>query len=165
MTDIDRDRRDFMKNAGTAALGAALAGGVQRFAVAQPASGDFDINASFAEFMRGIGGTPSDAGGKVTFTGRDPIVRSHFRIASSMAIPAMGAGVSAAAIWRERTGQPQDLKVDLRESMYNVNPADHPHHGTAPRDGADPGGRSGGSQLLLLSHRQRPLVPGAAGRG
>lgn len=51
--------------------------------------------------MRGIGGSPADAGGKVVFTGRDPNVRSHFRIATCMAIPAMGAGVSAAAIWRE----------------------------------------------------------------
>ena len=39
-----------------------------------------------------------------------------------MALPAMAAGVGAAAIWRDRTGQEQDLKVDLRESMYNVNP-------------------------------------------
>lgn len=116
------ERREFMKSTATAAMGFALAK-VSSIASAQhgPAS-DFDIQASFAEFMRGIGGSPQDAGGKVVFTGRDPIVRSHFRIASSMAIPAMGAGVGAAAIWRERTGQPQDLKVDLRESMYNVNP-------------------------------------------
>lgn len=39
-----------------------------------------------------------------------------------MAIPAMAAGVGAAAIWRERTGQTQDLEVDLRESVYNVLP-------------------------------------------
>ena len=118
------DRRDFIKQTGGAALGMALAK-VSGVAMAQgsPASAsDFDIQASFADFMKGIGGTPGDAGGKVEFTGRDPIVRSHFRIASSMAIPAMGAGVSAASIWKDRTGQGQDLKVDLRESMYNVNP-------------------------------------------
>jgi crotonobetainyl-CoA:carnitine CoA-transferase CaiB-like acyl-CoA transferase len=34
----------------------------------------------------------------------------------------MAAGVGAAAIWRERTGETQDLTVDLRESVYNVNP-------------------------------------------
>jgi hypothetical protein len=44
------------------------------------------------------------------FTGRDPIPRSHFRIASCMAMRAMGAGVEAATVWRERTGQEQDLK-------------------------------------------------------
>ena len=74
---------------------------------------DFDINKAFADFMRNIGGTASDAGGKVTFTGRDPIVRSHFRLGACMALPAMAAGVGAAAIWRERTGEGQDAKVDL----------------------------------------------------
>ena len=39
-----------------------------------------------------------------------------------MAIPAMAAGVGAAAIWRERTGEGQDLSVDLRESVYNTMP-------------------------------------------
>ena len=67
-------------------------------------------------YMRGLGEVPTSAGGKVTFTGQDPIVRSHFRIATCMAIPAMGAGVTAAAIWKDRTGQEQDLKVDLREA-------------------------------------------------
>ena len=55
--------------------------------------------------MKEIGGTPEDAGGKVVFTGRDPILRSHFHIVACMAIPAMAAAVGAAAIWRERTGQ------------------------------------------------------------
>jgi hypothetical protein len=36
---------------------------------------------------------------------KDPIVHSRFRIGACMAIPAMGASVGAAAIWRERTGQ------------------------------------------------------------
>ena len=72
--------------------------------------------------MLDIGGRATDAGGMVTFTGRDPIVRSHFRIGACMAIPAMAAATSAAAIWRDRTGQAQDLEVDLREFVYNVLP-------------------------------------------
>ena len=72
--------------------------------------------------MNEIGGSASDAGGSVTFTGADPIVRSHFRIGSCMAIAAMSAAVGTAAIWRERRGEAQDLSVDLRESLYNVNP-------------------------------------------
>lgn len=72
--------------------------------------------------MRDIGGSPSDAGGSITFTGADPLIHSRFRIATSMALPAMAAGVGAAAIWKDRTGQSQDLKVDLREALYAVNP-------------------------------------------
>ena len=34
----------------------------------------------------------------------------------------MAVGVGAATIWKERTGEGQDLKVDVRESLYNVNP-------------------------------------------
>ncbi len=58
----------------------------------------------------------------MTFTGSDPILRSHFRIGTSMALPAMAAAVGAAAIWKERTGEGQDVALDLREAVYNVNP-------------------------------------------
>ena len=111
-------RRRHLLQGGTA-LAAVLAGSgtVQ----AQPAD-EFDIKARFDEFMRGLGGSPEDAGGRVTFTGRDPIVRSRFRTGACMAVPAMGAGVGAAAIWRERTGQSQDLSVDLRQAVYAVAP-------------------------------------------
>ncbi len=92
-----------------------------RAATASEAS-PFDIDKAFAKFLQEIGGAPTDAGGAVVFTGADPIVRSHFRIGACMAIPAMAAALEAAAIWRDRTGQSQDLGVDLRESVYNVLP-------------------------------------------
>ena len=94
-----------------------------RPSIAQTArSDDFSIDTAFADFMRNMGGTPHDGGGSVTFTGHDPIVRSRFRTGACMAIPAMGAGVGAAAIWQERTGQSQDLNVDLRQAVYAVSP-------------------------------------------
>lgn len=82
----------------------------------------FDIDAAFESFMLDIGASASDGGGTVTFTGRDPILHSHFRIGACMALPAMAAGVGAAAIWQDRTGEGQDARVDLREAVYNVNP-------------------------------------------
>ena len=117
---MDMNRRDVLQVSGYAAAGAVISSGLA--SAASAASGAFDINTSFTSFMKDIGGTPADAGGKVTFTGADPIIRSHFRVGSAMAMPAMGAAVGAAAIWRDRTGQAQDLTVDLRESVYNVNP-------------------------------------------
>lgn len=116
MTDLSR--REALAAAAYATAGAAMFGPAELNA----APSDFDIDAAFASFMADVGATPADGGGKVVFTGRDPILRSHFRIGTAMALPAMGAGVGAAAIWRERTGQGQDLSVDLRESVYNVNP-------------------------------------------
>ncbi|KXU82546.1 hypothetical protein CI15_34060 [Paraburkholderia monticola] len=124
MSDFNIERRDFLRETGAAALGIALTSTIGSGAYAQTsaATQPFDIDKAFAQYMHDIGATPGDAGGKVVFTGRDPIVRSHALIGSCMAIPAMGAGVLSAAIWSDRTGQPQDVKVDLREAVYNVNP-------------------------------------------
>jgi hypothetical protein len=115
-------RREFVIATGSV-LSTALASNVSRNAQAQPKGSEFKIEEAFESFMRDIGGTPVDGGGKVAFTGNDPIVRSHFRIGACMAIPAMGAGVGAAAIWKERTNEGQDVSVDLRESIYNTMPA------------------------------------------
>jgi len=125
MKPIDAGRRGFLVDAGVAGLGAMVTN--QLFtgaAAAAPSAVDtpFDVTLAFAGFMQSIGSSPDAAGGKVTFTGADPILRSHFRIGASMAIPAMGAGVGAAAIWRDRTGQEQDLSLDLRDAVWNVNP-------------------------------------------
>jgi crotonobetainyl-CoA:carnitine CoA-transferase CaiB-like acyl-CoA transferase len=122
MTPSATDRRSFLAAGASTTLGVALAMRYQLGTAAERAPVAFDINASFAEFMRGIGGAAGDAGGKVTFTGSDPLLRSRFRIGACMAIPAMAAGVGAAAIWRERTGQDQDLTVDLRQAVWNTNP-------------------------------------------
>jgi crotonobetainyl-CoA:carnitine CoA-transferase CaiB-like acyl-CoA transferase len=125
MSDVNKGRREFIKDTGALVAGVALATSLPGVASAQAAPPDpakFDINAQFAQFMRDIGGSPADAGGKVTFIGADPLLRSHFRIGACMAMPAMAAGLGAAAIWRERTGQGQDLTVDIRQSIWNINP-------------------------------------------
>jgi crotonobetainyl-CoA:carnitine CoA-transferase CaiB-like acyl-CoA transferase len=111
-------RRDLLVGAGAAALATGIAGNPAR----AQADHDFDIDAAFASFMADLGRSPSDGGGNVTFTGRDPILRSHFRIGTSMALPGMAAGVGAAAIWADRTGEAQDVSVDLRDAVLNVNP-------------------------------------------
>jgi crotonobetainyl-CoA:carnitine CoA-transferase CaiB-like acyl-CoA transferase len=119
---MTKTRREFLEGAGAAAASAALISKLPYTARADSRTSDFDINRSFDAFMQGIGGSAADGGGDVKFIGQDPLLRSHFRIGSSMAIPAMAAGVGAAAIWKDRTGEGQDVQVDLRESIYNVNP-------------------------------------------
>lgn len=118
---MDTTRRDLLAGAAATAIVAAMTT-VPGKAFAQPAGVDFDIDEAFRVFMRSIGGDAADGGGTVTFTGSDPILRSHFRIGTAMALPAMAAAVGAAAIWRERTGEGQDVAIDLREAVYNVNP-------------------------------------------
>ena len=34
----------------------------------------------------------------------------------------MAGGVGAAAVWRERTGQAQELSIDLRQALYGIAP-------------------------------------------
>ncbi|WP_226702155.1 CoA transferase [Microbulbifer elongatus] len=130
---MHRSRRQFLRSTAGAFLSTALGSQfapsalARSISAAQDASAsavtdDFDIDQAFAAFMQDLGRSADDAGGTVTFTGRDPILRSHFRIGTCMALPAMAAAVGAAAIWKARTGESQDLKVDLRESVYNINP-------------------------------------------
>jgi len=119
---MELTRRKLLESSALAALATTLAAGATGPLAAQDAANAFDIDAAFAEFMRDLGQEPDDGGGAVTFTGSDPILRSHFRIGTAMALPAMAAAVAAAAIWRERTGEGQDVKIDLREAVYNVNP-------------------------------------------
>ena len=91
------NRRDFVQTTGYAALGAALTSSLPASAQTPAVPGaDFDIDKVFAGFMKDIGGNATDGGGKVSFTGKDPILRSHFRIGAAMALPAMGAAVGAA---------------------------------------------------------------------
>jgi crotonobetainyl-CoA:carnitine CoA-transferase CaiB-like acyl-CoA transferase len=113
-------RRKLLESSASAAVTASIATGLAGLSFAQDA--EFDIDAAFAAFMSDLGQEAGDGGGTVFFTGSDPILRSHFRIGAAMALPAMAAGVAAAAIWRERTGEGQDVAVDLREAVYNVNP-------------------------------------------
>lgn len=117
---MEFSRRTVVKASGLAVAGALAPSEFSPLAMAQ--SRDFNIDQAFATFLRDIGRAPGDGGGSVTFTGADPLIHSRFRIATSMALPAMAAGLGAAAIWKDRTGQDQDVAIDLREALYNVNP-------------------------------------------
>lgn len=121
---METTRREFIQSSGLTAVGATLASSLAGAGSArsQSDSSSFEIDAAFAAFMRDIGGSPSDAGGRVLFTGRDPILQSFLRQGACMAIPAMAGGVGAAAVWRERTGQAQELGIDLRQALYGIAP-------------------------------------------
>ena len=62
--------------------------------------GSFDIDARFRDFCGVLGLDPSDAGGKTTFVGEDPILPSRHRLGACISIPMMAAAAGAATIWR-----------------------------------------------------------------
>jgi crotonobetainyl-CoA:carnitine CoA-transferase CaiB-like acyl-CoA transferase len=85
-------------------------------------SKEFDINHAFEEFIHGIGLSPEETGGAITFAGSDPIFESRARIGACISIPIMAAAAGAATVWKMRTGRGQDLSIDLRKAIHGVNP-------------------------------------------
>ena len=59
----------------------------------------FDIDAKFRDFCGVLGLDPSEAGGKITFVGEDPILPSRHRLGACISIPMMAAAVGAATIF------------------------------------------------------------------
>jgi len=78
---------------------------------------NFDLRAGVDEVLKEIGMAAADAGGKLTFYGQDPIVPSPIRFGTMAAIGMAAKTVAAAAIWRDRCGEGQDIHVDLRKGL------------------------------------------------
>jgi crotonobetainyl-CoA:carnitine CoA-transferase CaiB-like acyl-CoA transferase len=78
---------------------------------------DFDLYGGVDEVLKDVGITAADSGGKLTFYGQDPIVPSSFRYGTSAAIGLAAKTVAAAAIWKDRSGEGQDVHVDLRKAF------------------------------------------------
>jgi len=81
-----------------------------------------DLPDRLVGLLAGTGVTPADTGGSIAFTGHDPLFPSAVRLGSAFALSAMAAAVGATAIWRMRTGQGQDLSIDLRKAAHGINP-------------------------------------------
>src|SRR5256885_16965985 len=53
----------------------------------------------------------------VTLTGEEPQLPSSFRIAAAAQASIAAAGLAAAQIWKLRSGQSQDVTVDMRHAV------------------------------------------------
>src|SRR5437660_5022061 len=80
-------------------------------------SPDFDLHTATSEVLKDIGLTTADAGGKLTFYGSDPILPSPIRFGSLAAVGLAARSVAVAALWRQATGQGQDISVDARKAL------------------------------------------------
>jgi crotonobetainyl-CoA:carnitine CoA-transferase CaiB-like acyl-CoA transferase len=58
----------------------------------------------------------ADTGGTVTFAGMDPIRPTHIKVGSAAAAVTAANAIASAIIWRQRTGEAQDIHVDLRQA-------------------------------------------------
>lgn len=80
-----------------------------------------DINKEFEKFANNLGFSTSDAGGKVTFKGKDPIVKSTIPLATAASMCLVLKWLAAAKIGRMRGGKPQDLSIDLGKSINRLS--------------------------------------------
>jgi crotonobetainyl-CoA:carnitine CoA-transferase CaiB-like acyl-CoA transferase len=62
------------------------------------------------------GGDPS-ALDAVALTGDEPLLPSSFRVAAAAQVSIAAAGLAAAQIWKWRSGQSQDVAVDMRHAV------------------------------------------------
>jgi crotonobetainyl-CoA:carnitine CoA-transferase CaiB-like acyl-CoA transferase len=87
-------------------------------ALANPASSpDFDFAAYLNNVLRDVGMTATDSGGTLSFYGKDPIIPSPLRFGSMAAIGLAARSVAVAAVWRARTGEGQDVVIDVRKAL------------------------------------------------
>jgi crotonobetainyl-CoA:carnitine CoA-transferase CaiB-like acyl-CoA transferase len=80
-------------------------------------SADFDLHAGVEQVLKEVGMTAVDTGGKLTFYGRDPIIPSRIRFGTMAAIGLAAKTIAVAALWRSRTGEAQDISVDVRKAL------------------------------------------------
>lgn len=69
-----------------------------------------------AELWAGLGGDRA-ALDRVTLTGVEPALPSTFRVGAAAQVSIAAAGLAAAEIWRARSGQGQDIGVDMRHAV------------------------------------------------
>src|ERR1700722_12831123 len=80
-------------------------------------SPEFDFHGAVEQVLADVGLTARDSGGKLTFYGQDPIVPSSFRFGAMAAVGLAARSVALAALWKSRTGEGQDIHVDVRKAL------------------------------------------------
>jgi CoA-transferase family III len=80
-------------------------------------SPDFDLHAETNKVLVDVGLTAADGGGKLSFYGQDPITPSPHRFGAMAAVGLAAKSVALAAFWKLRTGEGQDIHVDVRKAL------------------------------------------------
>src|SRR4029453_8993388 len=84
---------------------------------APASSPDVDLHAETNEVLKDIGLTTADAGWNLPFAARDPILPSPIRFGTLAAVGLAARSVALAALWKEATGEGQDISVDVRKAL------------------------------------------------
>jgi hypothetical protein len=86
--------------------------------LSNPASSpEFDLHAETNDVLKNVGLTTAEAGGKLSFYGSDPILPSSIRFGTAAAIGLAVRSVALSALWKQTTGEGQDISVDVRKAL------------------------------------------------
>jgi crotonobetainyl-CoA:carnitine CoA-transferase CaiB-like acyl-CoA transferase len=80
-------------------------------------SPDFDFHEGVNQVLADIDMTAADSGGELSFYGQDPILPSPVRFGTMAAIGLAARSVALAALWRQTTGEGQNISVDVRKAL------------------------------------------------
>src|SRR5262249_4729376 len=80
-------------------------------------SPDFDLHTATNEVLGDVGLSTADSGGELSFYGQDPILPSTLRFGSMAAIGLAARSTALSALWRARTGEGQDIDIDVRKAL------------------------------------------------
>src|SRR6266481_8501745 len=80
-------------------------------------SPEFDLHQATNEVLADVGMSTADSGGKLSFYGQDPILPSPLRFGAMAAAALAAKSVAVAALWRTRTGEGQDISLDVRKAV------------------------------------------------
>src|ERR1700720_1332275 len=80
-------------------------------------SSNFDLHGAVNQVLNDVGLSTADAGGKLTFYGSDPILQSPLRFGTMAAIGLAARSAAVAALWRQATGEEQNISVDVRKAL------------------------------------------------
>ena len=88
-------------------------------------SSSIDVPAHVESLLQSLGATASDSGGKVTYYGSDPITPDRLPYGAMSAISLAANAILIAKIWKERTGEGQDIHVDVPIQVRKTLPIFH----------------------------------------
>lgn len=106
----------------TIATGEALTQQLQASLANRVTDSAFDFAEQTELLLRSVGASLRDAGGTLSFYGRDPIVPSVVRFGAMSAVSLAAKASQVASIWRSRTGRPQHIHVDVRKALRRFSP-------------------------------------------
>lgn len=88
----------------------------------QPVNNHEDLLAVVDGVLHEAGLSRADFGGEISFAGMDPIRPTHIKVGCASAALCGANAIASAIIWKKRSGQSQNIHVDLRKAYCIQSP-------------------------------------------